>query len=450
MRRRLLGRRAGAHVREPRRAARRGRGPGGRLSVWRSRTTRRSRRSSERHRAVRRHAPPTADPKLTGRSCTISPRAALRAGAWNELVIEVLPALRGRVAVDVRTSRLPAIERIPPRIAIETRGRARASVLAVLVYGDPPQARVDGGKLVHLRARCRCATSAPSTRGAAPRGRLGLAPALPRSFRGRCGRPRGEARPRGGRRAGRGARAFALAGRSGDRDRRRRWRRWTSLFATRRRAARLARLPTGCGSRGVPGGGVLVALRGGGYAPLPLDWLSRFGARIADLLARATSRDDRQGRCSRTSRAVRRLDEPPRRPCGLGALFSRVRGLASRASEDLAAELRPYQRHGVAWLQLPARRGLGRLLADDMGLGKDVQALCASGKDAVVAPTSVVHNWSDEIRAFARADRLRLPRRRSARSTRGRRHDHQLRAACGSTRSARARPWDTLVSTRRR
>src|SRR5207344_1885615 len=29
----------------------------------------------------------------------------------------------------------------------------------------------------------------------------------------------------------------------------------------------------------------LVALQGGGYAPLPLDWLSRFGARIADLLA---------------------------------------------------------------------------------------------------------------------------------------------------------------------
>ena len=35
-------------------------------------------------------------------------------------------------------------------------------------------------------------------------------------------------------------------------------------------------------------GETLVRLDGGGYAPLPLDWLSRFGGRIADLLAEAT------------------------------------------------------------------------------------------------------------------------------------------------------------------
>jgi SNF2 family DNA or RNA helicase len=69
--------------------------------------------------------------------------------------------------------------------------------------------------------------------------------------------------------------------------------------------------------------------------------------------------------------------------------------------DDLVAELRPYQRRGVAWLQFLREAGLGGLLADDMGLGKTVQALCAiRGRTLVVAPTSVVHNWSDEIRRF--------------------------------------------------
>ncbi|NAZ87541.1 DEAD/DEAH box helicase [Kineococcus indalonis] len=41
----------------------------------------------------------------------------------------------------------------------------------------------------------------------------------------------------------------------------------------------------------------------------------------------------------------------------------------------LRAQLRPYQRRGVAWLAAMARLGLGAVLADDMGLGKTVQLL---------------------------------------------------------------------------
>ncbi|MCX7557416.1 DEAD/DEAH box helicase [Xanthomonadaceae bacterium JHOS43] len=75
------------------------------------------------------------------------------------------------------------------------------------------------------------------------------------------------------------------------------------------------------------------------------------------------------------------------------------------------AELRPYQRDGLAWLDFLSEAGLGGVLADDMGLGKTVQVLAhlvsekARGRldlpALVVAPTSLVGNWRDEAARFA-------------------------------------------------
>lgn len=75
--------------------------------------------------------------------------------------------------------------------------------------------------------------------------------------------------------------------------------------------------------------------------------------------------------------------------------------------ETFQAELRPYQQEGIAWMQRLAAWGVGGCLADDMGLGKTVQAIAvllqraADGPAIVVAPTSVIHNWNDEITRFA-------------------------------------------------
>jgi superfamily II DNA or RNA helicase len=352
---------------------------------------------------------PAAEPQLTGRE--LHDFAAGRhfgPAAINELVIEILPALRGRVAVDVRTSRLPAIERIPPRIAIETRlDGASLSVLAVLVYGDPPQARVDGGKLVHLQGAVPLRDERAEQRELRHlSARLGLAPgfasvvsgadavALVAKLKSWEGEVRGVGRER-----------FELAapvvpqvivGDDGEVD---------VLFAT---APGPGRTPRSAGPGAVlaafRAGESLVALQGGGYAPLPLDWLSRFGARIADLLA---ARDEAGNVPRALLPDVARLCEDLERPppaafSGLETLLAGFQGLGEPAlPPDLAAELRPYQRHGVAWLEFLREAGLGALLADDMGLGKTVQALCAvRGRTLVVAPTSVVHNWSDEIRRF--------------------------------------------------
>jgi SNF2 family DNA or RNA helicase len=77
----------------------------------------------------------------------------------------------------------------------------------------------------------------------------------------------------------------------------------------------------------------------------------------------------------------------------------------------LAAQLRPYQLQGVAWLQFLREYSIGGILADDMGLGKTIQALAhiLIEKEAgrldrpalVITPTSVVPNWKAEAARFA-------------------------------------------------
>jgi SNF2 family DNA or RNA helicase len=78
---------------------------------------------------------------------------------------------------------------------------------------------------------------------------------------------------------------------------------------------------------------------------------------------------------------------------------------------DFTASLRPYQQHGVNWLQHLRENGLGGLLADDMGLGKTAQTIAhiaiehESGRldrpALVVVPTSLVPNWTAELARFA-------------------------------------------------
>lgn len=79
----------------------------------------------------------------------------------------------------------------------------------------------------------------------------------------------------------------------------------------------------------------------------------------------------------------------------------------------LHAELRPYQQHGLNWLQFLRANALGGLLADDMGLGKTLQTLAhlLIEKEAgrlkqpalVIAPVSLMGNWQREATRFAPA-----------------------------------------------
>ncbi len=79
---------------------------------------------------------------------------------------------------------------------------------------------------------------------------------------------------------------------------------------------------------------------------------------------------------------------------------------------DLNGSLRPYQRYGFAWLHTHRHLGLGAILADDMGLGKSVQAIALllqerteqgrlPGPTLLICPTSLLGNWRREINRFA-------------------------------------------------
>ena len=108
---------------------------------------------------------------------------------------------------------------------------------------------------------------------------------------------------------------------------------------------------------------------------------------------------------------------------GLRELLERLRhpeAEAALSGRGLNATLRPYQVIGAQWLALLAGLGLGACLADDMGLGKTVQVIALlvhvharSGRDTarrpdaagapslIVAPASLIANWSSELERFA-------------------------------------------------
>lgn len=315
------------------------------------------------------------------------------------LVAEVLPALRARIPVDIRTTRLPSEEREPPRLLLDTRQDGEKLVVKpIIVYGDPPFARVERGELkvtgnrVPLRDR-----KAEDRLRQRVHEELSLPLDLDRTFHAagavrfvdRLHRFKGEVQ--------------------GDA-----WRRF-------RRVEAITPSVTVNGDRldvdfaGADPERVVAAWREGaelmqtpdGWAPLPNDWLEEHGQLVADLLA---ARDDESGKVARyalfdLARLAKELDQPP--PPGLDSLRALVDGFDGIPSAplpaDLTATLRDYQSRGVDWLGFLREAGMGGVLADDMGLGKTLQALCAVRKGhrtLVVAPTSVLHNWADEAEKF--------------------------------------------------
>ena len=342
-----------------------------------------------------------------------------------ELAAKVLPDIESRLTVSIESNRLPrrAKRSMPPRIAFEIDNDVHAlSVLPLLVYGDPPAARVDAGELVHLEGDAPV-RDLPAERRLVERLRdeLNLVFGRRVDFDGHeanrfAARLRDFQSRTGGSTASHLVRSLPLEPHvriEGD-----------ALQAEFIVAAECDESSAGAASaaparataeavlRAWQDGLSLVPLDRGGWAPLPLDWLGRHGHRLADLLA---ARDE-QGHLARVAipalaALADELEQP--RPASWAALAPLLRDFEAvpRAPlpADLTATLRSYQRAGVDWLCFLRDAGLGALLADDMGLGKTLQTLCAvRGRTLIVAPKSVVHNWQIEAERFRPALRTSL------------------------------------------
>jgi len=88
--------------------------------------------------------------------------------------------------------------------------------------------------------------------------------------------------------------------------------------------------------------------------------------------------------------------------------FGNNEALGFAVPKSLSSTLREYQKTGYTWLKTLSYYGFGGILADDMGLGKTLQviALLLSERrknqiSLVVAPTSLLYNWENEIKRFA-------------------------------------------------
>ncbi len=85
--------------------------------------------------------------------------------------------------------------------------------------------------------------------------------------------------------------------------------------------------------------------------------------------------------------------------------------------ETTQNELLPHQREGAQWLHDLYQLKLGAILADEMGLGKTFQVLSfflslhlknQLGQCLVVVPTSLVYNWAEEKKKFAKELPLKI------------------------------------------
>ncbi len=159
-----------------------------------------------------------------------------------------------------------------------------------------------------------------------------------------------------------------------------------------------------------------VELDDGSLGLVPTEWLARIGGVLQ------LGQSD-QG-AIRFHRAQAPLLEPLAEETGgvppelMSGLLSQLKALSDPAPYGtlpaINGELRPYQSAGVSWLRELAAANLGGCLADDMGLGKTVQAIAfleslqtdpaagtPPGPTLIIAPRSLLWNWSQETRRFA-------------------------------------------------
>ncbi|HFE45289.1 MAG TPA: helicase [Nannocystis exedens] len=336
------------------------------------------------------------------------------------LVSDVIPHLKKHTTVHIRSKRLPHKKvSLRPRVVFETRRQGDSlAVLPTIVYGEPVVARVDGQRLVTfgevLPERNRIAEERLRTQ---LNFELEMSPGRAMLFLGENAMTIGERLAALGEVRGDAQHEFFRASPLRPRLRGDQGRSQITFFSGGEGTGEGTGEPREVDAHRVVDawqrGESLVPLTGGGFAPLPVDWLERYGQHLMFLLD-ARGADGSIQAWARPVLAELAVDLEGH---DIGPEFRALRSLVEdfeglppvSLPEDLGATLRDYQETGVRWLAFLRRAGLGALLADDMGLGKTLQTLCTlqPGKQTlVVMPTSVLHAWADELHRFRPALRV--------------------------------------------
>ena len=348
---------------------------------------------------------PLSDGGLTPLQRSTLARGVVYEGAdIARLVADELPRLRKAVTVKVMTDRLPEGMRVPPRMELRLApGDGHLEVLARVVYGDPPVAAIEQGRMKLLGRGTVPVRDQPAERELVHRADAELGIPIGRTWW----------------LSDQGAVDFVArtlprfsgtvvgdAGRWHVRDEP------VEIWLEDGEGGLGLRLRTDADAAGLQrawqAGAALVPLVDGGFAPLPTDFLDRWGHLLGDLLAAAD--DDGElplHAAGPAAELAEGLDRAP--PPALDRLRPLLAGFEGLPEATLPvgvqADLRPYQHAGFRWLCFLQDAGLGGILADDMGLGKTLQALCAlvraGGTSLVVAPTSVLRAWEGEASRFA-------------------------------------------------
>jgi len=166
-------------------------------------------------------------------------------------------------------------------------------------------------------------------------------------------------------------------------------------------------------------GEVITSLDDGRIIRLPAERIGRLLGIMSDLIEASRRDDDTLVLTAAEATQVLELEDLLttrwQNAAAIEAYVARFRGepeiVPCILPPTFKAELRPYQKQGVDWLQHLRTHGMSGFLADDMGLGKTAQTIAhiaieqAAGRldrpALIVVPTSLVSNWTSELTKFA-------------------------------------------------
>jgi len=316
-----------------------------------------------------------------------------------QLITQILPGLQKKLPIEIKTQRLPKAVKIPPRLQLEMNRINPYPILVVtprLEYGDSSRSQFE----IPLPN-----SHAEESLKRKLQNELQLLVGNPTKFEGEAAVDfvRRVKKSEAWEITGSGADAFSIQGQltgtlEGDENH------LDFYFKSNGNTAQSNRIDAQTVFRAWRENQRYVQLLEGGWAPLPADWLSRYGEKIESLLLLKEA-NKKLPSYLRPELAQTFEDLGLNPPPSLAELRERLQTIdkipEAQLPSHLAATLRPYQKQGFNWLSYLRDSQLGAMLADDMGLGKTLQALCAiQGKTLIIAPTSVLPSWESQIRKF--------------------------------------------------